>query len=84
LCFRNRGREQRNVRSKVEPVSTQIRAPKVLYWRVRACRRIPAARAGKNLKKSTMELGGSHAFVEPEDQIGRSPKQMHTMKADPQ
>jgi succinate-semialdehyde dehydrogenase/glutarate-semialdehyde dehydrogenase len=45
-----------------------------------------ASRAGKNLKKSTMELGGSDAFVAPGDraQICRSLKQMHTKKADPQ
>ena len=45
-----------------------------------------ASRAGKNLKKSTTELGGSDAFIAPEAraQIWRSPKQMHTIKADPQ
>jgi hypothetical protein len=45
-----------------------------------------ASRAGKNPKKSTMELGGSNAFIAPADraQIWRSPKQMHTIKADPQ
>jgi succinate-semialdehyde dehydrogenase/glutarate-semialdehyde dehydrogenase len=45
-----------------------------------------ASRAGKNLKKSTLELGGSDASIEPEDraQIRRSPKPLHTIKADPQ
>jgi hypothetical protein len=42
--------------------------------------------AVQNMKKSIMELCEYDASIAPEDraQIRRSPKQMHTIKADPQ
>jgi hypothetical protein len=69
-----------------EPVSTQIRAPKVRINGSEPAVESPACRADKNLKRSTMELGGSGAFIATEDraQIWRSPKPMPTLKADPQ
>jgi hypothetical protein len=69
---------------KVEPVSTQIRAPKVRISESEPAVESPARRLDKNLKKSTMELGGSGAFIAPEDRAWRSPKLTPTIKADPQ